>query len=288
MIIPLSWSGLVRCRWPLKALVLSGCLLPGPVAGYFFHGRALMADFEQAKARHEQVQRQWQGLAAETEGQDLQAHVRGLEVELAQRRGELFDDDGLSGLLSSLGRLGAGLSFEQVRVGDARIRPNFLELPVQLRVSGDYQSLQRFLVELAGVDRLVTLQALSLSGPNQSLPGPLSMQLQIQAYRAIAQLPLAEAVVPMTSEPRDPFAAVAAPMTDAVLLEQAAMVGYMRDRGGQIAVVQVGADVYPLREGDRLGAQRVVVIDEESVGLIAPEHLGGIARVLRLGALIEG
>lgn len=284
----LNWSDFVKRRWPFKALLLLGCLLPGPLVGYVFHGRALIVEFEQAMARHERVQQQWQGLATGAQGQNVQAEVRGLEAELAKRRGELFDDDGLASLLQGLAGLGVGLDFEQVRVGEAQARPNFLEVPIHIQVSGHYQPLQRFLVALAGLDRLVTLKSLSLDVANQPVAGPLRMQLQLQAYRAASPQPLAEALAPSSVGFRDPFTADGALTVDAVVLDQAAMVGYLRDRGGQVAVVRVGEVVYPLREGDRLGAERVVAIDEARVELVAPEHLGGIARVLRLGMLIEG
>lgn len=287
MNIALNWSDLVKCRWPIKALLLLACLLPGPIVGYFFHGRALVAEFEQAKARHERVQRQWQSLATETEGQGVEADLRGLQAELAQRRGELFDDDGLASLLQGLARLGADLSFEQVRVGEPLARSHFLEVPIDLRVSGHYQPLQRFLVELAGLDRLVTLKSLSLGVSSQPVAGPLSMQLQIQAYRALSPAPLEAALVPLSNGARDPFAADDS-LANAVVLDQAAMVGYLRDRAGQVAVIRVGEVVYPLREGDWLGAERVAAVDEKRVELIAPERLGGVARVLRLGALVEG
>lgn len=285
---PLSWSGLVKCPWPLKGLLLLGCLLLVPTVGYVLHGRVMIAQLQQGRALHEQVQQRWQGLAQGTEVQSVLAQVRELEGELERRRGELFDDDGLASLLQNLGRLGTGLSFEQVRVDEARAQPNFLEVPIRVRVSGHYQPLQRFLGELAGLDRLVTLRTLSLAAPGQKASGQLEMELQLQAYRAITSRSMTEVSGLQASAPRDPFAAGGEVEAGPVILDQAVLVGHLHDPDGQVAVVRVGEAVYSLREGDRFGAERVRAVGEARIELVAPERLGGIGRVLRLAAVVEG
>ena len=283
------WRGLVRRGWSLQALLLAAGLMLVPMAGYLLHGRGVSAEIAQAEARREQLQVQWHERSVEAQMRELlETEVRQLQTGLDRSRRELFDDDGLASLLQSLARLGEGLSFEQVTVLESRARPHYLELPVQLQVSGDYPALQLFISRFARLGRLVTLQELLLTRPAEHATGPLNMQLQLQAYRAVVPEATAQPATTAPLAPRDPFAADEASDVAAVPSGMAAMVGHLRDRRGQVALIRVGEVLYPLREGDLLGRERVTAIDEERVELVASNGDRPLPRVLRLGAGVDG
>lgn len=283
------WSSLVKRSWPVKALLMGGCLLIIPLTAFVLYGRGLVERIEQAEVIHSQSQSRWEGksaLAARLE--TYQEQVRQLEVELAGSRRELFDDDGLASLLHNLTRLGVGLTFEQVTVEDARTREHHVELPIQVQATGDYSALQGFLSGLAGLGRLVALQELHLAAADSHPSGPLLVQLRLQAYRAALVDTLPEVSMVQSAEPRDPFTAAESLASEAAPLAGVAMVGYLRGQQGQVALVRVGEVLHPLREGDLLGPERVASIDEGRIELIAPEAAGPIPRVLRLGSVAEG
>lgn len=260
-------------------LLLAGCFLAVPLVGYGIHGRGLMAEIAFAEARQDELEREWQARAAEAESLTAyRQHVQALAAELEHARRKLFVDDGLAGLLHDLGRQGEGVKLEQVTVLDSSARPHYIGLPIEVRASGGYLALQRFLSGLAGLDRLVTLEALQISADD----GALQIQARLQAYRSVQAEANPESVVQWATEPRDPF--VASGLLT-VPLEQAALVGHLRDKRGLVALVRVGRALYSLREGDALGPERVVAIDDGRVELMVPE---GVPRVLYLGAVVEG
>lgn len=275
-----EWQALVKCALPLRVLLLLGCLMAVPVAGYGIHVRSLMVGIAAAEARQAELQAQWRARSAEVALLDDQrARMAELEAGLQRTRRERFVDDGLAGLLQSLAVPGSGLAFGRVTVLDSARRDHHVELPVEVSAVGDYGALQRFAAKLADMDRLVTLEEMQLTVTEA---GPLHMVLRLQAYRAVLPEAPAERVAQATVEPRDPFA----DSGRAVLsLTQAAMVGHLRDHRGPAALVRIGGSLRSLREGDMLGAERVAFIDEGIVELRAP---GRAPRLLHLGSVVEG
>lgn len=281
-----DWSALLRWSWLAKLGLLAVCLLVFPVAGHGLWGREWHAEIIRERARHEQSQQQWQ--AGSGEVGRLAAHEtknRELQNDLERRRRQLFDADGLASLLQGLARSGAGLSFEQVEVLEPEVGAHHVRLPLRVQVLGEYPSLKRFLTELEGLDMLVTLHELQLAAADELSPGALRLQLQLHAYRALEVQALADQAVPVSARPRNPFEPLDALVTGStgMPLEQARMVGYLRDRKGQAALVRWGDKVHLLREGDPLGSGRVSAIDEERLELLgATDGVAGIPRVLAL------
>lgn len=283
MNLPRDWAGFLRCPWPLKALALLGCLLLVPAMGHFLYGRSLVGDLELAHARQQQLQQQWREQSDEASAQEASARTAQVGAELEQARSELFDGDGLASLLHDLVRISSGLGVEQVAVDETITRPNFLEVPIRLRLSGDYLAVQRYLDELAGLKPLVTLRSLSLAA-RETEAGSLDIGLELRAYRALEPEPRAQAAEAVASLARDPFAFAAA-ATSPPALESAVLVGFLRDGSGRVALVRVGAVLHPLRVGDLLGAEHVAFVDDEGVGLVAGQGRAATSRVLRLGAM---
>lgn len=276
----LDWRALLRWPWWAKAILLSVCWLLVPALVFGFHCRDVLDSISQEERRHDELQQQWQEYSAQVDSRSAhQAQVTRLEADLLRRRSELFDDDGLASLLQSLGQLGAGLSFEQVSVLEPEWRQHHVELPLEVRVSGDYLGLKRFLAGLGGLGQLVTLHELQLVAAEEAAPGVLSLGLRLQAYRALQSGAGAVSTVASPSQAHNPFEPFASAVAE-VSLDQARMVGYLRDPKGHAALVRLGPDVHLLREGDRLGTGQVVAIGEGQVELRGVAT--GIARVLML------
>ena len=271
-----EWQALAKRGRMMRLLLLVGCFLAVPLAGYGLHGRGLISEIALAESRRGELEAEWQIRSKEAESLAVhQMQVRDLEAGLQRTRRALFVDDGLAGLLHDLGQRGAGLKLEQVTVLESAARPHHVGLPIEVKASGGYLALQRFLARLDELERLVTLEALQISAEE----GVMQMQIRLQAYRAVQAEAPSELAVHLATEPRDPFVApglVAAP------LEQVAMVGHLRDQRGPVALVRAGPRLHSLREGDALGPERVAAIDEERVELTVP---GGVPRVLHLGAM---
>lgn len=276
----LDWRALLRWPWWAKTMLLGVCWLLVPALVFGLHSREVLDSIRLEERRHDEFQQQWQERSAQVDSRPArQAQVTRLEADLLRRRNELFDDDGLASLLQSLGQLGAGLSFEQVSVLEPEWRQHHVELPLEVRVSGEFRGLKRFLAGLGGLDQLVTLHEWQLVAEEEAVPGVLSLGLRLQAYRALQSGAVAVSAVASPSQAHNPFEPFASTATE-VPLDQARMVGYLQGPNGLAALVRLGPEVHLLREGDRLGSGRVVAIEEGQVELRGVAT--GIARVLLL------
>lgn len=281
-----DWRALLSWPWWAKAMMLAAGLLLVPALVFGLHGRGLLDAIAREDERHGDLQQRWLEQSAEMDSRAAhQAHVARLEDDLLRSQRELFDDDGLASLLQGLGVLGAGLSFEQVSVLDAQARQHHVELPLHLQVLGEYPVLKRFIAGLGGLEQLVTLHELQLSAAEEDVPGLLRLQLQLQAYRALLPNAGVEAVATVPAASRNPFDASQSWVAESggPVLDQAAMVGHLRDRRGQVALVRLGRALHLLREGDQLAGARVVVIEEGRVEFLGiADGVAGIPRVLML------
>lgn len=276
----LDWRALLRWPWWAKVMLLGACFLLVPGLVFGLHCREVLGSIAVEEGRYDELQRQWQEGSAQVDSQVVhQAHVARLEADLLRRQGELFYEDGLASLLQSLGQLGAGLSFEQVSVLEPESRQHHVELPIEVQVAGEYRGLKRFLAGLGGLEKLVTLHELHLVAADETASGVLRLGLRLQAYRALQSGAVVVTAVAPPSQAHNPFEPFTSTVAEASL-DQARMVGYLRDPKGQAALVRLGAQVHLLREGDRIGSGQVVAIEEGQVELQGVAT--GIARVLML------
>lgn len=271
MNLPLDWHGVAAWPWLHKVGMLVCCLLLVVGLGYAVQLRGSGAALERAVVRGAELQAAWQAQAGRAAGlQGQQARLLGLQHRLQGAQARLLAEDGLPGLLQAIAQAGRGLLFEQVNVLPAQPQALHTDVPVQLRLVGDFAALSAFIDALAELPARVTLHDLHLApvaGSEQ-----LRLQLQLKAYAS--GLP---AEVPAASAPevaRDPFAAQPSSSAEFVLerlpLEQLELVGHLADRRGAVALIRAAGALYPLRAGDRLGPDqgRVVRIDAQQLELV--------------------
>src|SRR3546814_8973603 len=72
---------------------------------------------------------------------------------------QLPSDTEVPGLLEDITRtgLGSGLAFEETKLLPAVTQPFYIELPIQITVTGDYHDLATFVSGVAGLTRIVRL-----------------------------------------------------------------------------------------------------------------------------------
>lgn len=79
--------------------------------------------------------------------------------------------------------LAAGLQEELFRPQTEQVKEFYAELPIQIRVTGTYQELARFINDVAALPRIVTVHDISLHGRENLPPGDLVMDLTAKTYR---------------------------------------------------------------------------------------------------------
>jgi len=83
--------------------------------------------------------------------------------------------------------LAAGLQEELFRPQGELIKEFYAELPIQIRVTGTYQELARFINDVAALPRIVTVHDISLKGRSDLPAGDLVMDLTAKTYRYLEE-----------------------------------------------------------------------------------------------------
>ncbi|MGA2549908.1 MAG: type 4a pilus biogenesis protein PilO [Burkholderiaceae bacterium] len=76
----------------------------------------------------------------------------------------------MDALLSDINQagVGRGLQFELFRPGQSNVKDYYAELPIEIRIVGNYHDLGQFTSDIAGLPRIVTLNNLAISAPAAS------------------------------------------------------------------------------------------------------------------------
>jgi type IV pilus assembly protein PilO len=155
--------------WPilpkLGALLLLLVLLVG--ASYWFDWQDQLAQIDGAKAKEEQLRTTF--LDKKKQAIDLPAYRKQL-VDIESQFGALLKQlpgkSEMDALLTDINQagLGRGLQFELFRPAASEVMGDFYaELPITVRVTGNYHDLGAFASDIGRLSRIVTLNDISLS-----------------------------------------------------------------------------------------------------------------------------
>jgi type IV pilus assembly protein PilO len=84
--------------------------------------------------------------------------------------------------------LANGLEFELFQPENEIVREFYAELPIRVRVRGNYHDFGRFVSGLAALPRIVTLHNVQISGGSGAAAGePLALQATVKTYRYLEE-----------------------------------------------------------------------------------------------------
>jgi type IV pilus assembly protein PilO len=98
---------------------------------------------------------------------------------------QLPSDTEVSGLLEDITRtgLGSGLEFEEIKLMPEVTQPFYIELPIQITVTGAYHDLATFVSGVAGLPRIVTLHDFNIESVAPGSGSKLRMNILARTYR---------------------------------------------------------------------------------------------------------
>jgi type IV pilus assembly protein PilO len=90
----------------------------------------------------------------------------------------------MDALLSDINQAGLGrsLQFELFRPGQVNVKEYYAELPIAVKVTGNYHDIGAFVADVANLSRIVTLNNLSIS-PVAGKEGTLAMESTAKTFR---------------------------------------------------------------------------------------------------------
>jgi type IV pilus assembly protein PilO len=174
--------------WPAALKTIAGALLLALVlaGGYFFYIQDMQAQLDQA--RGEEVTLKEQFATKAYQAANLAAYKSQM-VEMENTFGALLrqlpSDTEVPGLLEDITRtgLGSGLEFEEIKLLPEEAQQFYIELPIQITVTGSYHDLATFASGVASLPRIVTLHDFEIKPVDAKSPSQLRMSILAKTYR---------------------------------------------------------------------------------------------------------
>ncbi|MCH8499336.1 MAG: type 4a pilus biogenesis protein PilO [Marinobacter sp.] len=170
---------------PVKAIVCLIAFLVVLGGGYWFFVKDLYSTLERSERREAELRQQYQQKAYQVANLDVfTRQMAEMEETFGALVKQLPSDTEVPGLLEDITNtaLGSGLVLREVALKPEVRRDFYVELPIDIKVSGSYHELASFVSSVAGLPRIVTLHDFSIK-PISGESERLDMQVLARTYR---------------------------------------------------------------------------------------------------------
>jgi len=174
--------------WPPAIKALAGILLMMLVLslGYSFSISDLQSHLELKREEESALKEQFANKAHMAANLELYTQqMKEMENSFGVLLRQLPSDTEVPGLLEDITRtgLGSGLEFEEIKLLPEASQQFYIELPIQITVTGAYHDLATFVSGVAGLPRIVTLHDFDLASANPEGGSKLRMRILAKTYR---------------------------------------------------------------------------------------------------------
>lgn len=174
--------------WPTAVKAVAGALLVLVILllGYNFHVSELGEQLD--RQRSEEVSLKEQFAVKAHQAANLEAYTQqmtDMENSFGVLLRQLPSDTEVPGLLEDITRTGLdnGLKFEEIKLLPEVVQQFYIELPIQITVTGSYHSLASFVSGVAGLPRIVTLHDFEVKPASADTHTKLRMNILAKTYR---------------------------------------------------------------------------------------------------------
>ena len=174
--------------WPAAVKAVAGVLLMVVILllGYNFHVSELGDELD--RQRSEEMTLKEQFAIKAHQAANLEPYTQQM-VDMENSFGVLLrqlpSDTEVPGLLEDITRMGLdnGLEFEEIKLLPEAVQQFYIELPIQITVTGSYHSLASFVSGVAGLPRIVTLHDFEVKPVSADTHTKLRMNILAKTYR---------------------------------------------------------------------------------------------------------
>ena len=173
--------------WPalVKGVLLVAALLAVLLLGYQFLIKGQLATLGVAQKEEESLRTEYQQKAFEAANLEaLRGQMQEMEQMFGALVGQLPSDTQVPGLLEDISAIGVanGLEFNSVELQPEVVQEFYVELPIDILVTGTYHDLGAFVSGISGLPRIVTLHDFEIN-PTEERPGVMEMRILAKTYR---------------------------------------------------------------------------------------------------------
>ena len=182
--------------WPraIKAVVILLVIVAVGAAGYYFDTKDRLGVLKQTESQEQRLRAEFK--AKQAKAANLDAYKQQLE-EMRQSFGamlkQLPDKTEVAALLVDVSQTGlaAGLEFELFQPMGEVQKDFYAELPIKLRVFGEYHEFGEFVSGLAALPRIVTIHDVQIAPLPEKDPkhGKLVLEATAKTYRYLEEEP---------------------------------------------------------------------------------------------------
>jgi len=167
-----------------KILVLLAILAGIPLGGYFAINQGQLEELEQGQQKEVKLKEEYVNKKKQAINLDLhRQQLREIDTQFGALLKQLPNKSQMDALLVDINQagLGRGLQFELFRPAAAEIRRDFYaELPITVKVTGNYHDMGAFASDVGQLSRIVTLNDVSILAGSD---GNLTMDAIARTFR---------------------------------------------------------------------------------------------------------
>jgi len=176
-----------------KIVVLLAILIGIPVAGFFAINQGQIEELEQGQQQEEKLKQEYVSKKKQAINLDLhRQQLREIDTQFGALLKQLPNKSQMDALLVDINQagLGRGLQFELFKPAASEMRREFYaELPIDVRVTGNYHDMGAFASDVGQLSRIVTLRDVSIAAGKD---GNLTMDAIARTFRYLDDDEIAE------------------------------------------------------------------------------------------------
>ena len=176
-----------------KILVLLAILAGIPLGGYFAINQGQLEELEQGQQKEVKLKDEYVNKKKQAINLDLhRQQLREIDTQFGALLKQLPNKSQMDALLVDINQagLGRGLQFELFRPAATEMRRDFYaELPITVKVTGNYHDMGAFASDVGQLSRIVTLNDVSIAAGND---GNLTMDAVARTFRYLDDDEVAE------------------------------------------------------------------------------------------------
>lgn len=180
----IDWERVGVWPWPARVFL---CIVAAAViiaAAYFFSVKEKNLELESAQRQEKILKETFEKKAYEASNLDrYRQQMEEMQESFGALVKQLPSDTEVPGLLEDIDEKGVSsrLTIDSITLQPEKQSEFYIELPIQVKVTGGYHEFGSFVSGVAGMPRIVTLHDFKIT--KDSKTGSLSMDIQAKTYR---------------------------------------------------------------------------------------------------------
>ena len=174
--------------WPMPVKLIVFVMLFGALTfgGYWFLVKDLYVTRDRVASEETQLKEQYESKAFKVSNiEAYREQMTEMEKSFGAMLKQLPQDTEVPGLLEDITStaLGSGLEIQSIALKPEMSKEFYVELPIDIKVSGTYHDIASFVSGVASLPRIVTLHDFSLIPVKGKAAGDLQMSINAKTYR---------------------------------------------------------------------------------------------------------